>query len=143
MNAYKQMKDRHQKQLNEFPIMFAFSNKQFDEGMKKLGLEKDQTNMILDIGAGGFIKKESVKDYENMFDRHEQELKKAIEADQTGEGFILEMFRYELGNHEYSYTRDLSDTLQALDLSMTSINERPNLKKGLELAIKSVLESDY
>lgn len=143
MNAYKQMKDRHQKQLNEFPIMFAFSNKQFDEGMKKLGLEKDQTNMVLDIGNGGFIKKESLEEFDNMFDRQEQELKKAIEADQTGEGFILEMFRYELGNHEYSYTRDLSDTLQALDLSMTSINERPNLKKGLELAIKSVLESDY
>lgn len=143
MNAYKQMKDRHQKQLNDFPIMFAFSNKQFDEGMKKLGLEKDQTNMVLDIGNGGFIKKESLEEFDNMFEQQEKELKTAIEADQTGEGFILEMFRYELGNHEYSYTRDLNDTLQALDLSMTSINERPNLKKGLELAIKSVLESDY
>ncbi|TCI26674.1 hypothetical protein EVJ32_04685 [Exiguobacterium sp. SH5S4] len=143
MNAYKQMKDRHQKQLNDFPIMFAFSNKQFDEGMKKLELEKDQTNMVLDIGNGGFIKKDSLMDFDNMFERQEQELKAAIESDQTGEGFILEMFRYELGNHEYSYTYDLSDTLQALDLSMTSVNERPNLKKGLELAIKSVLEEEY
>lgn len=37
--TYVQMKERHQKEVNEFPMMWAFNNDQFAQGMKKLGLQ--------------------------------------------------------------------------------------------------------
>ena len=49
-----------------------------------------------------------------MMKRHDAEINEAIDSDQTGEGFIFDMFDYELSNHEYSYTGDMTDSLCAL-----------------------------
>jgi len=38
MNSYLELKEKHQKEVNEFPMFFAFNDKQFKEGMKKFGL---------------------------------------------------------------------------------------------------------
>lgn len=46
MNAYQEMQDRQQKEFNSFPCFFAFSQEQFDEGMKKLGLKPGDTKLI-------------------------------------------------------------------------------------------------
>ena len=40
------------------------------------------------------------------------------------------------GNHEYDYTRDLTDTLDALDLTLDKVNKNPKLIKGLKLALR-------
>ena len=52
MNAYQEMRDRQQKEFNSFPCFFAFDQKQFDEGMKKLGLKPGDTKLIY-RGPGG------------------------------------------------------------------------------------------
>ena len=65
-----------------------------------------------------------------------EEQKKLIEEDTTGDGFIYSMFKYELANHEYGYTYDLEDTLRALGLTYEEVQEKPNLKKGLERALE-------
>ena len=44
MNKYDEIKEKHQKIVNKFPMKFAFSDEQFNQGMKELGLEK-----ILDL----------------------------------------------------------------------------------------------
>ena len=51
------------------------------------------------------------------FARHHKELQAAIDADPTGEGFIKDMFLYELENHEYSYTGTAEDALDSLGLT--------------------------
>jgi hypothetical protein len=56
---------------------------------------------------------------------------------ETGEGFILEMFDYELSNHEFTYTGDTEDTIDALGLSQGDFDNNPALKAGLRLAIKA------
>ncbi|WP_195336948.1 DUF7659 family protein [Paraclostridium bifermentans] len=140
MNKYRELKEKQGKEVNEFPMMFAFSNKQFAEGMEKLGLKENETNKLLSIGAGGFIRKSDRKAFDDMFVRQEKELKNAIEEDLTGEGFIYNMFNYELGNHEYCITWELDETLNTLGLTMEEINSNENLLHGLKKAIEEQRE---
>ena len=47
--TYRELKQKHREEINAFPFMFAFSNKQFIEGMAKLGLEPGDTDKIYDM----------------------------------------------------------------------------------------------
>ena len=62
-----------------------------------------------------------------MFARHHRELQEAIGADPTGRGFIYEMFRTELSNHEYAYTQDVSETLDCLGITQQMLEAVPQL----------------
>lgn len=138
MNKYRALKARHEKMINELPIFYAFSDKQFDEGMAKLGLNPDETDKIYKLGGtGGFYRKSDSEKLKEMFDTFDREMKEAIAADETGEGFIYDMFNYELANHEYCITWDLEPTLDALGLTMEEINADERLLKGLKKAIKN------
>jgi hypothetical protein len=135
-NSYYELKKKHQQEVNNFPMAFAFSNKQFEAGMRKLGLEPTDTDKVYFLGGtGGFYRKSDAKALHEMFERHDKEMKEAINADTTGDGFICDMFSYELANHEYGYTYELDDTLDALGLTMDEINSKENLKQGLKLAL--------
>lgn len=141
MNAYAEMKKKHQQEVNDFPMFFAFSDKQFAEGMKSLGLEPEDTDKIYSLrGTGGFYRKSDSQKLHDMFARHEQERKDAIEADQTGEGFIYEMFDYELANHEYGYTRDCGPAFDALGLTVEEIRADKRMINGLNKARKEQIE---
>ena len=137
MNKYQELKKKHQEDIDNFPMFFAFNKEQFEEGMRKLGLEPDNTGAIYKLGStGGYFRKTDDPAFCDMLERHDAEMKAAIDADTTGEGFIFEMFDYELSNHEYCYTGDLTDTLQALGLTKDDINASAKLKHGLQKAIK-------
>lgn len=100
--TYKQLKEKHQKEVNKFPMAFAFSQEQLAEGMRKLGLDPSQTNMITPLGGtGGFIRTSDVPAYQQMMAGHQAEMNAAIQQDTTGDGFIYQMFYAELANHEY------------------------------------------
>lgn len=141
MNAYRILKEKRQTEVNSFPMAFAFSDQQFEEGMRSLGLKPTDTDKVYDIGGGGFIRRTDSAALHEMFERHEKEMKEAITADTTGEGFILDMFNYELANHEYVITYDITDTLEALGLTVDDINNNPLLAKGLELARKAQFDN--
>ena len=137
MSSYTALKAKQEKEFGEFPIMYAFSRKQFEEGMKeKLGLEPTDVDKIYSIGSGGYIRKEDSEKLKELMNRLTQEQKDAIDGDTTGEGYIYDMFAYELGNHEFDVTWDLSETLSACGLSMASVFEKPNIEKGLRKALK-------
>lgn len=142
MNRYKELKQRQQKEVENFPMMFAFSKEQFNNGMIKLGLEPTEKEKIYSIGCGGYIRKSDSKAFNELFNRHDEEMKKAIKEDPTGENFIYEMFLYELNNHEYGYTYELNDTLQALNLTREKINADERLVNGLLKATKEIKEYD-
>ena len=63
-----------------------------------------------------------------------KERDEAIAADKTGDGYIYEMFLCELRNHEYGYTYELDDTLEALGLTYEEIEKDKRLLHGLEKA---------
>ena len=142
MNQYKELKNKQEKEINNFPLMFAFSKEQFKKGMEKLGLNESDTDKILSIGAGGYMRKTDEKAFDDMIAKHDSKRKEAINNDLDSTGFILDMFHYELNNHEYGYTWDTSDTLDALGYTREEIKADPKLLKGLNLAIKKCKYED-
>jgi hypothetical protein len=143
MNAYSELKSKHEKEFNEFPMFFAFSNEQFEEGMVKFGLTKFDINQIYKFGdTGGYYLRTDGERLHEMLTRHDKEMQDAVDADVTGEGFIFDMFNYELSNHEYSYTHDTSDTLDALGLTPEDIEKDQRLQHGLKLAKKRQYEME-
>ena len=141
MNAYQQMKDRQQKEFDAFPLGAAFSNKQFEEMMQKWGLTANDTDKICSLGAGTYIRKTDKEAFCALINRLNSEKENAIAADLTGDGFIFDMFVYELANHEYCITYDLEDTLDALGLTAEQINADKRLTHGLNKAIKHYLKN--
>ena len=57
--------------------------------MKKLGLEPNQTNEVVSIGNGGFIRKKDIQDFEAMFERHSKEMEEAIDPIKKNYDFII------------------------------------------------------
>lgn len=117
MNKYIEFKDRKTKEVNAFPMGFAYSNKQLEEELQRLGAT---INEVVSIGVGGFIKKSDVRAFNQMFEnlvREQQELMKDDE-------FVIQMFEYELGNHEFCITYDYDDTLKSCGLKFDELDER-------------------
>jgi len=142
MSAYTELKRKHEEEFNTFPIFFAFSNEQFEEGMAKFGLTRFDINEIYKLGnTGGFYRRTDAERLHEMFERHEKEMQDAIDADSTGEGFIFDMFNYELADHEYIVSYDISSTLDALDLTIEDIQKDKRLQHGLALAKKKQYET--
>lgn len=138
MNQYAELKQRQQEKFNAFPIQFAFSERQFAEGTAKLGLDITDTDKIYKIPGGGFYRREDSPRFKAMMDRFDQELESAIAGDKTGDGFIYEMFLHELENHEYSYTGELVETLDALGYTPGYIQSDTRLRHGLEKALQEI-----
>lgn len=142
INSYEKLRAAHQAEFNTFPIMFAFSDDQFAEGMRRLGLEPSDTDKVYGFrDVGGFYRKSDAPTLKEMLERHDRDMAETIAGDETGEGFIRDMFAYELANHEYGYTHSLTDTLEALSLTLDAVNADPRLKHGLALAIKGVTDA--
>ena len=131
MNKYTELKSKHQKEVDAFPFGFAFNKDQFYEMMNKWGLKPTQRSNVMYLEAGCFIRKSDYKSMHEMFDRHESERKSAMKDDE----YLFQMFNYELANHEYGYTGDLEDTLDALGLTMDEINADPRMADALKRAI--------
>lgn len=137
MSSYTELKARQQAEVNAFPLGFAFSNEQFAAMMQKWGLDPDlDLDKILSIGYGGYLRKSDKDAFTVMLRRHKAEQKAARDADRVGNAHLLEMFRYELANHEYCVTGDLSETLDALGLTMEDVNKNPTMKKALMQALQ-------
>lgn len=140
MNKYEELKRRHEDEVNALPIRFAFGTKQFSEMMEKWGISPDDTDKIYKLGdTGGFYLRKDAELIRETFYKHERELNEAIDADKTGDGFIYDMFLYELRNHEYCITYDYEDTLYALDFTYEDLEKNPNLKHGIDKAARKII----
>lgn len=135
MKTYIELRKQQQEEFNAFPVKFAFSKEQFKEMMESWGLKEKDTKKIVSVGGAGFILLSDKKAYVEMIARHSREHQDAIKADSTGDGYIKDMFYTELSNHEFGYTAELDDTLEALSLTMDEIDANPALRHGLELAM--------
>ena len=123
------------------PWALLFSNQQFKDMMEKWGLTVNDTDKICSIGGGCYIRKTDKEALCALINRLNNEKENAIAADLTGDGFIFDMFVYELANHEYCITYDLEDTLNALGLTAEQINADKRLTHGLNKAIKHYLKN--
>ena len=128
---YRKLKLKHQAEVDAFPLGFAFSEKQFDKMMEDWGLSPEDTDKIYSIGGGGFVRKSDADALHELFERHQAEHEAAMQDDE----YLFTMFNYELANHEYSYTYELDDTLDALGLSINEVNDTPRMAEALKKAI--------
>lgn len=143
MNAWEQLREKQQEEVNAFPIHYAFGIDQINRKIAELHLDPEHyQEQICGIGAGGFVLKEDYPALLAMFQRHQKEREEAIAADPTGDGFIYDMFLTELVNHEYGYTRAFGDTLEYLGFSMADIEADPRLTHGLVAAVKKITGED-
>ena len=136
-NLYLELRQKHQDEMNSFPIFFAFSQSQFKKGMEKLGLSEDDTDKIYSLGGGGYYRRTDAEALREMFERHEKERKENL----SNEQYAYEMFLYELSNHEYCITFDLDETLDACDITLNMLNDNEMLAEALRRAEKDYLAS--
>lgn len=140
MMKYRDLQEQIQQKINSFPFYFAFSRKQLEKILTETGLtEKD----FISIGAGGLIKKTDIGAYRKLSEEIEAMTQAEIAADQDGSGFVKDMFLTELADHEYSYTGDLTETLDALGYTPEEINNDPKLINGLRLAKNEIERISY
>ena len=128
---YKELKEKHQKVMNEFPIFFAFSDEQFAKGMEKFGLSINDTDKLLSIGYGGYIKKSDRDAFRKMGADAREEIKEAMKD----YAFALSAFKYELSNNEFCITGDPTDTLDSLNLTMEEVEKDAVLNKAFLTAV--------
>lgn len=127
--TYTELKARQSNEFSVFPIMFAFSDKQFSEGLEKLGAAVAD---ICNVGSGGFVKKTDLDALEALMDRHTEEMRAAMQNDE----FLIDALRYELSNHEFGLTHDPSEALAALELELDDDRK----KRCFEIARNQYLE---
>lgn len=141
MNRYIEMSNKHKQEVHKFPLGFAFSDEQFNDMMNNWGLSPKNTHQICSLCGGIFIRKCDIPAYQKMVKRHRDELQTAISSDATGEGFIYEMFYHELQEHEFGYTMDYSDTLEALGYTMEDVQNNKALFAGLQKATAKIINA--
>ncbi len=128
MNRYTELKQRQQQEFNALPLGFAFSQAQFAEMMENWGLDPDKdADKIYHIGAGAYVRKKDAELLHQTRARHDKEMSEAIAGDETGDGFIFDMFLCELEDHEFGYTMDMDSTLDALCYTAEDINSDKRL----------------
>ena len=93
-NTYLALKQKWQKELDDFPIKFAFSKQQFAEAIKALGLTETDTDKVYSVPGGGFIRKTDAEAFRDLFKRRSDSHTEAVAADKDGTGYIFEMFDY-------------------------------------------------
>lgn len=129
---YKEMRETHQKEMNEFPLMFAFGEKQFTEMLEKNNVK---SNELVSIGYGGYVRKTDKEKFLELLDRHaREELEFASDFDN-----LVDMLVYELRNHEYGYTLDVLDTVDGLRKDIT---ELPIFDEALAKAARIVKDEE-
>ena len=108
---YSELKDTQQAAFNNFEgIIFAYSNKQLDEGLTKLGASKSDITMC---NTGMFVLKTRECAMYTLLETSNKEMKEALKD----EAFLQDALTYELCNHEYCITGNTRDALAALDLT--------------------------
>ena len=116
---YLDLKAKHQMELEDFPIAYAFSDEQLEEALKKLGAKRKDCVTI--FGHGDIVRKKDAKHFLEMLKRHTAEMHERLKQDAE---FAEEAFLYEMDNHEYAinWTGD-EDVLHSFGMDGNDIRE--------------------
>lgn len=111
----RQREEKSSLLMAECQLFFAFSKEQYSEGLKKV----IPPDIIISLGAGGFIPKRNVKKWIDGADEISKWQKSIIEREQLEEEEIL----YHLSNYECFYTGDYSPVLSETDYSEKQVRD--------------------
>lgn len=126
--AYLDLQKKHQQELSDFPIAYAFSEEQLKEALVKLGAESKEECVTI-FGHGDIVKRENAKPFLKLLERQTKELKEAMKNKEFAEAAFL----YEMDNHEYAINWSADeDVLACFNMSFDDLR-----KLGLESAYRS------
>ena len=116
---YLELQKKHQKELEEFPIAYAFNDKQLEEALEKLSATKEECVTV--FGHGDIVKRENAKKLVAMLENQREEMLQKIRDDVE---FAEAAFLYEMDNHEYAinWTGD-EDVLACFGITFEKINQ--------------------
>lgn len=125
---YKQYKKNRQEDFNKLPIYWAFGEQQFKELLQKLKLQDTPEDLkkLVNIGCGGLMLKSDLP----LLKNHNQTFSKEVLLFWLTHNFkfAYSAFKYEMSNHEYYYTCDITDTLESLNITFEDIQKNGYLK---------------
>lgn len=142
MGLYKEQRAGQQRRMNDFLskyAFFAFSEKQFNEGLKQLGIAPGTKGAIATIPGGGYLLADKAQEFTDILKSFTQERAAAIQDPETGQEFAFDMFLTELYNTEYGYTGDTTEAIEHLGYTLQEIEAEPVLKAAFEKACKRIL----
>lgn len=96
---YLDLVERQRKELEEFPIAYAFNGKQLKEAIEKLGATKEE---VTTLGYGTVIKRSDIAALDILMENHRHELSEAMKD----KDFAYAAFLFEMDNHEYAINFD-------------------------------------
>lgn len=116
--AYLDLQKKHQDELTNFPIAYAFSQKQLEEALEKLGAKKEECVTVMD--CGDIMKRTDVPAFHEMLERQDEELREAMKDKDFAEASFL----YEMDNHEYAINWDGdADVMACFGLTYEKLDE--------------------
>ena len=129
----------HQAEVNTLPIVFAFSNQQFEEGAREMwGIDahnKEDLKKVRSIGAGGYMLATDLPKLHEMMERHTRE-KKEFTSDFKN---LVERIKYEMYNHEYTYVP--YEVEEEVKESLAIYQDHPRFEEAWEKAKREVLKA--
>jgi hypothetical protein len=107
MGAYKDMRERHEKEIDEYLVshaFFAIDDERFAHGLERFGLSRQQVNegVLRSLGAGMYMLTDRVSDFFQLMDAQTNEIRNGLDD----RDFAYEFVAYQGDIHEFSYTRD-------------------------------------
>lgn len=133
-NEYLELKKRHEKEVGDFPIAYAFNDKQLEEALEKLGATKEECVTV--FGHGDVVKRENAKPLIDMLERHTEEIKQKLIDDIE---FAEAAFLYEMDNHEYAINWSADEDV----MDCFCINWEFIRKYGLQMAYDSARNKHF
>ena len=136
-NIYLEFKEEQQNKINKLPIYWAFGQEQLNELMEKLNIKNDDELKEKCFGIfGGLALKEDKQLIINTFKQNNEELKERLKNDD----FLRDALEYELANHEYIITFDITDALDVLGITHKEYQTNKRINKIVKEAIKNYKE---
>ena len=136
---YYVWKEKNSKKLDKFisdNIFFAFDNKQFDKGLEKLGVKKEEVKeKLCSLFGGGFMLKSSKKQYNKIINRMHRNKRKYLSHYPNLYNAIL----YEMGNYECGYTWNFTTCLAPLGFSKKDLLKNKKLAKAFHKAKEKII----
>lgn len=116
--TYLKLQEKQRKDLEEFPIAYAFNEEQLQQALEKLGATKEECVTLWN--CGDIMKKTDVPAFKEMMKRHREEIYELLKNEQDAE----EAFLYEMDNHEYAinWSGD-EDVLSCFNLTEEKLRE--------------------
>lgn len=116
--AYLELQKQQRKELEDFPIAYAFNEEQLKQALEKLNATKKECVTVW--GCGDILKRTDVPAFKEMLKCHREEIHELLKDEQAAE----EAFLYEMDNHEYAINYDGdADVLACFDLSFNKLDE--------------------